>query len=75
MFSTVAHEFTIKTLSISLKQSLKKIADRLSSKEDEDERDEEEEEEEEEEDEQGKKKNKKNKRSHSPDPEQSAKKQ
>ncbi len=75
MFSTAAHEFTIKTLSTSLNNSLKKIADRLGSKEDEEERDkeEEEDEEEEEDDEQGK--NKKNKKSHSPDPEQSAKKQ
>ncbi len=82
MFSTAAHEFTIKTLSTSLNHSLKKIADRLGSKEDDDERDEEEEyeeeEEEEEDDEQGKKKNKKSKKNktlHSPDPEESAKKQ
>ncbi len=68
MFSTAAHEFSFRTLAASLGDSLKKIAARLSSKEDEDE---EEEYEEEEEDVQGRKKNK---RSHSPDPDQSAKK-
>ncbi len=77
MFFTAAHEFTIKTFSTSLSMSLKKIADRLGSNEDEEEGDDdndEEEEDEEDEEEEDVEQGKNRKRSHSPVPEQSAKK-
>jgi hypothetical protein len=76
-----AHEFSFKTLATALGDSLKKIAARLERKEEErdvpegnDEEDEEEEDEEEEEEDDKHEKNKKTKKSHSPEPEQSAKK-
>ncbi len=80
MLFAAAHEFSFKTLATTLGDSLKKIAARLERKEEErdvpegnDEEDEEEEDEEEEEDDKHGK-NKKTKKSHSPEPEQSAKK-